>query len=1362
MNTRLPVLLIALFLSNFCNVSPADAADGATLEEEISKARQQLAEAESRLLPEARAAFEKTAQATRDRLRTEEATRLGRAAYFARQMQEAMVWTNVARVKELLTEEPPLANGRAPARTMRVPKPGETLPPPAWFSPNDDWLSAAASMGSSALVSLLISHGAALNPPEYTRHDSPLHRAVRKGHKEVTALLLKAGAKVDAAGGNSESPLMAAVGRQLWSLRALGGVAPDHERARMEVVGMLLDHGADLLATNIWSDGRSSFDVVLATDRTDWLDVMLAHTRLPSRPLRDGDTLLHIAARYGRVTTFARLAELGIDVKATNHAGLTAWHEWVVKSRLTEDALNLSDPPEPSGYYPVLALRAPLDAYILAALGDTNRLTAAMAADPALLNRPGPRGRHLLHWAAECGRSSSVILLLQRGAEVSAADPLGETPLHLAAQNGYPQVAARLLAAGAKLEARNQRGESPVSHAAAAGQLPVLEALLTRKPNLSAVGGPGSTPLHRAVAAGHLVIVRRLLDAGAALDARDENGRTPLHLAVSGQNLPLLELLLAHKPALDLRDATGTTPLELALTTKQQPLAAKLIASGAQAAPAAAGVTTPLHLAAQNGDVTLLRNLLAAGANVKTTNEAGVTAFFLAAANGHLPAADLLLLAGANINERDTNGATALHLARQYRHLLPGATVATNPAAFLKEFRQPSDGRDRDRAEIPPWLYLLAAGADASLTNVAGRTPLHSWARYGPVVSGGAGNPFSMLIAELIRAGAGVNARDTNGFTALHYAAGAGNPQFTDALVKARAGLEETNHLGQTPLHLAAATNPETVATLLAAGARISPADQVGDTPLHLAARDFYRREGIVRNLLRHGAAARVKNAKGETPVSLAQGFTGGLLPFQPTNAPMGLVETIRRGDVKAARILFEWDPQLADSSPAYGIRPLHWAAQAGDLEMVRLLVEFGANVNGHETATARGSVFPGQSPLGLAAMQGHKAVARFLLERGAEADLHTAARLGFVELFDRFNFRASGPPKHSTYSPLLIGGTTNQWDYRTDLPRWNEPPLLAAVRAGEYASAEFLLRIGAPPNDGDNFGHTPLYYATKSGRTNLVTLLENHHAKWDMFTLISLGDTNRLARLLSDTPAESDSVNEFLLRPLAWAVIEGELEAAKLLLANPAPLPDRLLAPAPVAKPGTPPLMIRWGIYRQTATPPETHNTLLHLAAIWDRVDIARVLLARGVSINAVNTNGHTALHLAAALGHQRFAKLLLEQGALPDYRHGLTLGKDPSVGATPLHLAAFCRQPELVKLLLAHGADRTATNRNGQTPLHNFPGFPACDIGRIVAVPGPAVRIPYSGFNLESFNKLQAARDEIMRLLAAPTITTKRATTP
>ena len=107
----------------------------------------------------------------------------------------------------------------------------------------------------------------------------------------------------------------------------------------------------------------------------------------------------------------------------------------------------------------------------------------------------------------------------------------------------------------------------------------------------------------------------------------------------------------------------------------------------------------------------------------------------------------------------------------------------------------------------------IEAGAEVTLADRRGWTPLHSAARY---------NPNPGVLAVLLDAGADVNAKDGAGDTPLHWAAAENtSTAVINALLQAGAAVNAKDRYGWLPIHTAADRNPnpEIIGALLDAGA---------------------------------------------------------------------------------------------------------------------------------------------------------------------------------------------------------------------------------------------------------------------------------------------------------------------------------------------------------------------------------------------------------------------------------------------------------------------------------------------------------------------------------------------------------------
>jgi len=238
---------------------------------------------------------------------------------------------------------------------------------------------------------------------------------------------------------------------------------------------------------------------------------------------------------------------------------------------------------------------------------------------------------------------------------------------------------------------------------------------------------------------------------------------------------------------------------------------------------------------------------------------------------------------------------------------------------------------------------LLDAGADANRPSPQGETPLMVAARTGVVDS----------IEALLRHGAsiGVDAREGwRGQTALMWAAAEGHATVVAPLVAAGADIDARSDGGFTPLAFSVrAGHGGTVEALVKAGADVNLALPDGTTPLHLAVINAHY--DVALQLLGHGADPAAAEPGWMPLHQLVWTRRPNRHYNNPAAFPTGMVS-----DLELARALVAHGAdvnarQTAEPRDGYrnmlnrsGATPFLLAAKAVDLEMMRLLLELGAD----------------------------------------------------------------------------------------------------------------------------------------------------------------------------------------------------------------------------------------------------------------------------------------------------------------------------------------------------------------------------------------------------------------------------------
>ncbi|OAL19817.1 hypothetical protein AYO22_09344 [Fonsecaea multimorphosa] len=236
-----------------------------------------------------------------------------------------------------------------------------------------------------------------------------------------------------------------------------------------------------------------------------------------------------------------------------------------------------------------------------------------------------------------------------------------------------------------------------------------------------------------------------------------------------------------------------------------------------------------------------------------------------------------------------------------------------------------------------------------------------------------------------------VDSKDDAGITPLSYAAENGHEEIVKMLLDTgRVAVSSRCNDGKTPLHLAAKSgNEATVKLLLASGqADANLQDHNGKTPLHIAAGEGH--QAVVKLLLASGKVdANCQDKKGETPLYEAAWENSNtvvkllLEAGVDVNAHGGaygnsLQAASRSGDSSTVRMLLEAGADVNAQGGYYG-NALQAASSHGPLTIIRILLDAGADVN------AQGGHYG--SALSAALKEGNWHIAEMLREAGAREE---------------------------------------------------------------------------------------------------------------------------------------------------------------------------------------------------------------------------------------------------------------------------------------------------------------------------------------------------------------------------------------
>lgn len=169
----------------------------------------------------------------------------------------------------------------------------------------------------------------------------------------------------------------------------------------------------------------------------------------------------------------------------------------------------------------LLARGAPADVFVLAALGLDDRLVAVLDADPAAVHAFSVDGWTALHLAGHFGQTAAAGRLLDRGADPGALsrNRSGNTALHAALAGRRFETARLLVERGADVNAADAEGWTPVHLAAHSGDEDMVRFLLERGASPIAVNANGQIAADLAEQNGHEAVARELRDRDAPLSS---------------------------------------------------------------------------------------------------------------------------------------------------------------------------------------------------------------------------------------------------------------------------------------------------------------------------------------------------------------------------------------------------------------------------------------------------------------------------------------------------------------------------------------------------------------------------------------------------------------------------------------------------------------------------------------------------------------------------------------------------------------------------------------------------------------------------------------------------------------------------
>jgi ankyrin repeat protein len=417
---------------------------------------------------------------------------------------------------------------------------------------------------------------------------------------------------------------------------------------------------------------------------------------------------------------------------------------------------------------------------------------------------------------------------------------------------------------------------------------------------------------------GDKAAVKSLIQQRADVNAPQADGATAIQWAAYKSDLEMADALIAAGADVKKASREGATPLYLAGIYGSAPMIEKLIKAGADPNERGPKGETPLMLASRNGNVDAIKVLLDHKADINAKDlQRGTTPLMWAAEQSHPAAMKFLIDHGADVAAASTpEGRNARNnMANPVSQRLNGNLGAGRGRGNNQGKQGNGGGRNAPPPPPPPpsaeEIKALAEEFNVDPALLAGVDP--------QVIQQALAGGF----------GRGGGGSDGGGLTSMVFAARQDCLECIKVLLAAKADVNQQTHYGWTPLLTATQNRHYKIAAyLLDHGANPNLANNGGWTPLYLATdnRNIESGDYPVRTPdMDHLDYIKLLIAKGANVNARICGVRS--TPAQCT------------GDTTETRTNFTMQWLFED-----GATPFVRAAQSGDVVLMRLLLEHGAD----------------------------------------------------------------------------------------------------------------------------------------------------------------------------------------------------------------------------------------------------------------------------------------------------------------------------------------------------------------------------------------------------------------------------------
>ncbi|XP_061164475.1 uncharacterized protein LOC133173510 [Saccostrea echinata] len=490
------------------------------------------------------------------------------------------------------------------------------------------------------------------------------------------------------------------------------------------------------------------------------------------------------------------------------------------------------------------------------------------------------------------------------------------------------------------------------------------------------------------------------------------------------------------------------------------------------------------------------------------------------------------------------------------------------------------------------------------------------------------------------------------------------------------------------------------VKLLIEKGWNVRSVTRTGDTVLHLCCRNSQLEmcQYLINN---HSDLLPDRDVKGWTALhSACMGGNEEILSFLITqgmdineltkDSKNALHIACRYGNYAMCKYLVQNYENLLHGTDKYGYSVLHSAVLGGDVDIVKMLIDNGANF--------RSLTNKGETVLHVCALDGKIQVCRYLIENFPDllkakdqngfTVLHSVCKGGNLEMISLLitkglNILESTNNGQNVLEIACLRGKYDACKYLLEhhqqlLNVTDRKSLLhSTVVAGNVNIVELLVKKGIGIGSLNSSEETVLHVCCRKGKIKMIKYLVNNYSN-----LLALKDPHGWTALHTACKHGNLKVVSFLISKgtninsltksgqtvLHIACLNGKFDVCKYLIDNHPQL-----------------LNVK----------DECGNTVLHDAAFGGKDKFVKLFIDKGMNVKTPRNNGETVLHLCCRGGKLDTCKYLLS-------KYSFLQEITDNEGCTVLHSACKSENVEMIPYLIAKGLDIKALTKNGANVLH------------------------------------------------------------